>query len=465
MNRLVKKTGIYFIGNIASRCMTALLIPIYALFVTGDALGSYDYLITLNSILYPVAFGAVWEGVLKYGIGNDPLVPRENVLASAFCIFLPVLAAFIALQIPVCLSLGYSRIESLSLAVMICVTGLASVWQYCVRALGHTRRYIESGIAGSACNFGLVMVLVCALNGQLLGLVTSYCAGQSLIVVYIEAREHILRIAAQGDVDRGLMGRMLRYCIPCVFNLLSLGLLTGVGRIMITNSLGPTANGLYAFAMKFASVITSIGSIFSMAVTEEGILRSDSRIREFYFKLINGLISVLFSVAILSIPTILIFYAFIAATEYAESFVLVPVLVLYAVCMVLSTNFGTVFMAAGRTAVNMWTTMLAVVACMMGSSMLLPLLGVVGVAIGLLLGSVVMVLCRAIASMRLVHFRVLRIRLISLIVLYLVACMGALNVYWNGIATWPTASMLAASIAAVPIALSGLRLILSISDE
>ena len=127
--------------------------------------------------------------------------------------------------------------------------------------------------------------------------------------------------------------------------------------------------------------------------------------------------------------------------------------------------FGTVFMAAGRTAVNMWTTMLAVVACMMGSSMLLPLLGVVGVAIGLLLGSVVMVLCRAIASMRLVHFRVLRIRLISLIVLYLVACMGALNVYRNGIATWPTASMLAASIAAVPIALSGLRLILSISDE
>ena len=56
IGRLLKKTGLYFIGNLASKMMVALLIPIYAFFVKSEELGYFDYTQTIMNILIPIIF-------------------------------------------------------------------------------------------------------------------------------------------------------------------------------------------------------------------------------------------------------------------------------------------------------------------------------------------------------------------------------------------------------------------------
>ena len=40
--RLAKKTGLYFIGNLSSKIVSAAILPIYAFFVLPNDLGAFD---------------------------------------------------------------------------------------------------------------------------------------------------------------------------------------------------------------------------------------------------------------------------------------------------------------------------------------------------------------------------------------------------------------------------------------
>ena len=64
--KLLKKTGLYFIGNLSPKLLTILLIPIYAFYISSSELGYYDFTQTIMGILIPVVFVAIWESVLKY---------------------------------------------------------------------------------------------------------------------------------------------------------------------------------------------------------------------------------------------------------------------------------------------------------------------------------------------------------------------------------------------------------------
>ena len=69
--RLLKKIGLYFIGNLASKILSAILIPIYAFYVSSSDLGIFDYSQTLMQIIVPIVYFSIWEAILKYVILAD----------------------------------------------------------------------------------------------------------------------------------------------------------------------------------------------------------------------------------------------------------------------------------------------------------------------------------------------------------------------------------------------------------
>lgn len=464
MNSLTKKTGIYFVGNMASKFLTALIVPIYALYVDAESLGNYDLLLTISSILSPLAFCAMWEGILKFTLvaSNDQ---KKSYISTALRLSIPVALVVSAAQVVVCGAVGWEWNLSLALALMVLMSGISTSWQYCTRALGKSHDYVVSGVLGSAISFTLIIVFVCLLHGQLFGLILSYLFGQLFIVLYLEYKISVLSSVVHDEFDKVIARRLLKYCFPCVFNLLSIHLLTGIGRIAISYNLGASANGQYAFAMKFASLITAAGSIFSMAVIEEGIIREKKgRLGHFFSQLMNSLSSLVVSLAILSIPAILVFYIFIGDTAYWESFKLIPVLIAYAVFSVLSTVFGSTFMSLGRTSWNMWTTFFGLILCAPVSVILVRQIGILGAGMGLALGSFCMMISRAFISMQMVGYRIKWGRILFLSVCYCVVCVSALRILDGCEAPLDLFLLVLLSISTAPFIYKNARALFCMSD-
>lgn len=64
--RLAKKTGLYFIGNLSSKIVSAAILPIYAFFVLPNDLGAFDNAQVWANIFATVCFMAIWEAILKF---------------------------------------------------------------------------------------------------------------------------------------------------------------------------------------------------------------------------------------------------------------------------------------------------------------------------------------------------------------------------------------------------------------
>lgn len=465
-NSLVRKTGLYFIGNVASRCLSSIIVPIYAVFVSADALGEYDFIFTLHALLCPVAFCAMWEGILKFCLPAKHDSTREAVLSCAIKTSFPLAAIVSLFQICISSITGMNLAQALALAMMILSNGIVTTWQYAARALKKSKMYISSGILGSFINFGSLLVLVCALNGQFVGLAVSYILGQASIFLFLEIRLRIFGRAVHAHADVSLRKKMLAYCVPCIFNLLSMNMLTGLGRLLIMWEFGSTANGMYAFAMKFASIVTALGSIFSMAVIEEGIERKQSEsLGEFYEGLMGSLIKLVLSLSIIAVPIIAIFYLLIPESEYAESFYLVPVVLVYAFSVVISTNFGSSFMAEGKTESNMGTTIIGLIVSAITSIALMRLLGLVGVAAGLAAGAFSMMLARGYISMKMLHYRTDVIGFLVLLLIYVAMSGLCLGWHWFGANPLILSIILLLCAVVVPAVVTGLKGIFGIKDS
>lgn len=83
-NGIHKKTGLYFIGNMSSKIMTALLVPVYAFYVSAYDLGAYDYSQTIMQIAVPILYMAIWEAVLKYVISSDDKNQQNEYIGNSF---------------------------------------------------------------------------------------------------------------------------------------------------------------------------------------------------------------------------------------------------------------------------------------------------------------------------------------------------------------------------------------------
>lgn len=394
------------IGNFASKVAAAFILPIYAFFVSPEALGTFDYYQTIMGIITPLAFVSIWDAILRYGLISEDLDDRSRMISTAVAF---AIMAFVVIVIVVfiCFSLfpQYSK-TMLAVASMMTFYAFAQTWQYICRAESQTKLYAVSGVVATLVNFALILFLVCIFDLQLIGLCVSYCLGQAAVIILIEARLHSIRMVDARQIDRKILKRFLRYTWPLALNAAILAFHAGFGRILVINVLGADQAGLYTYSLKFGSIISMVGSIFSMAVIEEAILRIGSdKAKDFFTSISKGLIILLFSVGIISLPIILAFYYFIGSTAFADSSPLIPLSLANGIALTLSTAVGSVFSITDKTDHVASTSLLGCVVSVVLSCVLIQIMGTSGVLWGLVCGSICIALVRVLIGIKLVHYR------------------------------------------------------------
>ncbi|MHC5269466.1 lipopolysaccharide biosynthesis protein [Enterococcus sp. LJL98] len=404
--RLMKTTGIYFIGNLSSKIMSALLIPIYAFYVTTEDFGYYDFTQTIMNILNPIILLAIWEAILKFVLLEEKKGKKERIISTStiFTLFMLVLFVFGASIFSI---VSNKEMPHLALVVfMMVINSIVTVWQYYARSLSN-KLYVISGVSSTIINFIFTIILIVFLKTSLTGLFISYILGQISIFLIIESKLRILKRTKFSNFDIKLLTEMLVFSSPLVLNLVSAWFMSGFARSIVTVNLGVKANGLYSFANKFSLIITMLGSVVTMAIIEEAILSvKNKKIQESFNKTLENLFVIFQTLAILSIPAISIFYKFIADTEYYHSFKLAPWLILYSLFNIMASHVGSVFQAIDKTKYQFTTTMLGAVATVVISTSLIGVMGVSAVVSGQVIGALLMLTSRYVLVRRFTDIRV-----------------------------------------------------------
>ena len=177
LNKFIKSTGIYFIGNVLSKIVVFLLLPIYTSYIPPEAMGLYDTGVTVITLFASVLFLDIGSVILKFSLEKE--CDNESVpITNGSLIFIPSCAIYFIL-VTVCSF--FFHYEYLGWIIVYGFTyAFNNAVGYVARALHHNTDYAVAGVIQTVLMVAINIVLLVGIGVDYKSLYISF-AVSSLI--------------------------------------------------------------------------------------------------------------------------------------------------------------------------------------------------------------------------------------------------------------------------------------------
>lgn len=376
--RLIKNTGIIAIGNLCTKMVSFLLLPLYTAVLSTAEYGTVDYIVSISFFLVPVATMLMDEGVFRFLIDCRTPDDRQRVISSAFAVTVLGLGVTVAACVPILVLLRYRYSALLVLYVL--SSSLLTMVSALLRGLGRTSLYaalnFAAGSSAVVLNVLLVAVVRLGVTGMLLASVVSVSAASVAFVIALGLWREV-KVSA---VDWATTRELLRYAIPLIPNKVSWTIMNVSGRLIIMNSLGASASGLYAVSYKFPNFMDMVYGFFYMSWKESSAraLGSDEDEGAFYRAVYRALRRFMMSVVIGMVAFMPLVFRVMVAPSYHEGLLYVPILLLATYYSNISGFYGGIFTAYKDTGIMGSTTVWSAILNLVLNFVAIPTLGLWG---------------------------------------------------------------------------------------
>ena len=381
-SKFMKDIGVYAIGNIGSKIITFLMVPMYTYFIhdTSD-FGYYDLCLTVCLLLIPFVTLQLRDGAFRFLLDCDDETQRKSIVT--FVSHSMVTTVGVSAIIAVFMAL-FTSVQYLGYALgLLIAMSLQEVYSQVFRGLGNNRAFVSVGIL-SALGIGLFSIIfVAGLGWGIRGIFLANIVARVLALLIVEAKVRLISRHTQWHISTRQVGRdILRYTLPLLPGSLCWWLTGSSDRLFITHYLGLDINGVYAVAIRFTGIINTLAIIFYQAWQETAILQYNSPDRDrFFSKMFNSYIFLLALILVGYAFMLKINYGWLVASEYSESLNYIYPLGLSAVIFALAAFFDMGYQCAKDTPRTLPAIMLAAVVNIALNFALIKPLGVYGVII------------------------------------------------------------------------------------
>jgi O-antigen/teichoic acid export membrane protein len=394
-SKFIKDIGVYAIGNIGSKLITFLMVPLYTYFVhdTSD-FGYYDLCLTVCFLLLPFFTLQLRDGAFRFLLDCDDDTQRQRIVTFVSRTLISTLLLAVVIAIIMAL---FTTIRYLGYALgLLIALSLQEVYSQVFRGLGNNRAFAVTGIL-SAAGIGVFSILFVALLGWgIKGVFLANIVARVLALVLVESRVRLITRNTRWSLNSREVGRdIIRYTLPLLPGSLCWWLTGSSDRLFISNFLGLDVNGVYAVAIRFTGIINTLAIIFYQAWQETAILQYNSPDRNrFFSKMFNGYIFLLAVILVGYIFMLKVCYNWLVAPEYRESIKFIYPLGVAAVIFAISAFFDMGYQCAKDTKRTLPAIVLAAVINVALNFALIKPLGVYGVIITQLVTYMVLVTYR-----------------------------------------------------------------------
>lgn len=322
--RFIKTTGIYVIGNVLTKLVTFLMLPIYTKYLNPTDFGTYDVNIAYITFLSSVLFLDIWSGVMRYMFDFQTNSGKSKPIISGFIIFMCSTMAYAIFTF----TLG--NIMSVDYLFWVFAYGLVinvqSMFAFIIRGLGKSSLFAISGLVGSIVTIVFNIIFIAIFHGGYQFLYISSVLGACVNVLMLLGGLDIKEIFKRKNYDKKLTVELLVFSLPLTINSVSWWFLTAFNRVAISHELSLADNGLYAVANKFSSVVQLVDQAFQMAWQEISFMKSGESDQndKFFSQSINEYIKfMIFGISLL-LPVIKVAFPFVVNSSYSDALNVIP---------------------------------------------------------------------------------------------------------------------------------------------
>ena len=380
-SKFVKDIGIYAIGNIGSKIITFLMVPMYTHYVDKSDFGYYDLCFTWCLLLMPFVTLQLRDGAFRFLLDCDNDTRRKRIVTfvSRTLISTSILSCLITAALAL-----FTNIQYLGYALgMLLAMSFQEVYSQVFRGLRNNRAFVTVGIL-SALGIGLFSIFfVVGLGWGIKGIFLANILARVLALIIVEARVRLITRNTRWSISsREVAHDILRYTLPLLPGSLCWWLTGSSDRLFITHFLGLDVNGVYAVATRFTGIIYTLAVIYYQAWQETAILQYNSPDRDrFFSRMFSSYITLLGLILVGYVFLLKVNYGWMVAEQYHESLNFIYPLGLSAVIFAAAAFFDMGYQCAKDTKRTLPAIVLSAAINVVLNFLLIKPLGVYGVIV------------------------------------------------------------------------------------
>ena len=349
IKNFLKSTGVYFLGNILSKIISFLLLPLYTSHISPDSYGRYDLAANYVNLFSTIFFIEIWMGLMRFVIDSESETKKRKVVYSSATIYI----VSIILYTGAFLLFGmWKTVDNMELALLYGVMlTLQNYYGYAARAYGHSTLFAISGVAATLTTVLLNLLMILCFKMDTPSLFIASIVGILVQVVILEVRLKLISGFSFSYVEKCMIKELLHYCLPFCLNSVAYWFLSSFNRVMVGEQLSAAQDGIYAVAVKLSAVINLLGSCFTLSWQEMAYKKSSETddTGEFYSNAGKLYLNVLCAGSLVLIPFAGAVFDWFVDERYSQSRTLVPLALLGAAASLYSVFLGNIFGAAKKT--------------------------------------------------------------------------------------------------------------------
>lgn len=406
MAGFIKNTVIFFVGNVLSKLITFILLPMYTTVIPTEQMGIYDVSITLTTMLLSVCYFEIWSAVLRYLYDGKSEQDKNKVLKSGFEIFWGSSILFVIVCITICTVMDYSYI--ILIAGYGVAYGASSLLTFIARGLGKNKEFSLSGVLNTLIQLLLNVLLLTVFRMDYSALYVSYIIGtlcQTLYLTYCTDLKKRLCVRT----NRELTMELLKYALPLCLNTVAYWVLNSSNRLVYNALYGDAASGIYSIGNRFGSIIALATTCFTYAWQDlafKSATGSQQEASNLYTRACNRYQQFLTAVTVLILPLIKIVFPVLIKGDYVSADKIIPTFIIVAVISGYSVFIGNVFYAIKDTKVISISTIIAAIVNLMICYPLIKCMGGFGTNLAIIIAFAVNIGIRAVILRRKIEFSI-----------------------------------------------------------
>ena len=393
MNRnkkLLKNSLIFVIGNLGSKLISFIMVPLYTYYLSTEQFGTVDLLMTTINLCLPIVSLSLFDAVFRMTMdrNNDKSVILTTGFITSICLLI-----FSLLFFPV---LHFFKVPNLILFFLILFcTVIFTMFQNFVRAIGYSKVFAVSGIINTFSFAILNIVMLVVFNKGVYGYLLSYLIAIIISSAFLVFKVKLMRMINFRSYSFSMAKIMLKYSIPLIPNSLAWWLTNDASKFFILGFVGVSGNGIFAVANKIPTILNVFFTVFTQAwqISAVDEYRSSDN-SAFYSDVFNKLQQFLFILVAVLILIIRPLTSMLFSASYYSAWKYIPFLLLSVVFSDLSAFLGTVYLASKKTTGIFTTTIFGMIINLVLNAVLTPNIGIYGTCFGMMLGFLAVVLLR-----------------------------------------------------------------------
>ena len=405
--RLGKNVILVFLGNAGAKLINLVLLPFYTRWLSVEDYGVTDMLNVYVMLLTALVTVSIAEAAFVFP-KTSKIEGQKAYFSSGLSISIVFLllagGAFYMLR-EIFLWQSYSSIftdYTIEIYALLFANFLQSYVQQFCRGIDKMKIYSTTGIVLTTCTAIYSFFFIPRFG--VIGYVWAMILSNLTAAFYSFFSSGAFKYFSFQFVEKEKYFQMIKYSLPLMPNAIMWWFIGYLNRPLIENYSGLKSVGFLAVANKFPSVVTMVFAVFfyswQISVIEEF---GREGYKEFYNKVLNVLlISLCFCTIGLSVFSELII-KLMTDIEFHEAWIYVPILAIAPLFQAISSYSSANFTAIKETKYVFYSSLIGAIVSLGMNFILIPVLGIWGAVISIIIAHIAMMLARVAYAWRYVQ--------------------------------------------------------------